>query len=299
MVMSLRKKKMRAEAGQPGGNLVPVAPPPADPRYVVSPTGADGVSSNGVGARRTAASYGDNIDPQAIQYGRDYVDWLAQRQQSGAGFAPIPQPIASYREERDPETGDYTQMSYGFDYAGVPTPVANVMRLSEPELNRQTSALRNQMNGIRSGVRSQGAADNPELAGTVDAFTRWYNKRNYSASAGFAPVPQPTASYHEERDPVTGDYKNIYYGFDYAGVPDQVADIMRLTAPELNRQVGSQVNSVNAIRSKVRDSMPIESQKYQQPRVVQTLDPTNGKSTFEIRQSDLYKQFFGDPFLSY
>lgn len=197
MVMSLRKKlnaQYAAGNQQPQqSNIVSAIQPSQVPQ-------PDGVASNGVAARRPLSSWGDSVDPGAANVGRDYEDWFMERQQQGLGFMPVPQPIASFREQRDPTTGDYLSRSFDFDFSGVPTPVANIMKLSVPELNRQTSG---------------------------------------------------------------------------------------------------QLANINAIRGGVRSALPIDSQKYEQPRMVQKFDPYTGNSTFELVNSTQYRPFMGDPFISF
>lgn len=197
MVMSLRKKldagkNLQSQQGQTS-NMVSAIQPSQVPQ-------PDAVSSNGVGARRQLSSWGDTVDPNAANIGRDYTDWFMERQQQGLGFVPIPQPIASFHEQRDPTTGDYTSRSFDFDFSGVPDPVANVMRLS---------------------------------------------------------------------------------------------------IPELNRQAGGQLANINAIRGNVRNAMPLQGQQYEQPRMVQKFDPITGNSTFELVNSTQYRPFMGDPFISF
>lgn len=129
-------------------------------------------------------------------------------------------------------------------------------------------------------------------------YTDWFTGRQ-QAGLGFLPVPQPIATFHEQRDPTTGDYKSRNFTFDYNGVPEPVANIMRLSEPELNRQAGGQLAQLNNIRQVVRTGMPLDAQKYKQPRIVQKFDPTTGNSTYELVESEQYRPFFGDPYFSF
>ena len=60
---------------------------------------------------------GANTDRRVFE---DFTDFIANRNDAGAGWTPLPTTNMSFDTVRDPETGEYISQTINPDYAGVP-----------------------------------------------------------------------------------------------------------------------------------------------------------------------------------
>ena len=99
-------------------------------------------------------------------------NWVTNQRLAGTSFLPTPTPMLNYREERDPNTGDYVSRSYEAEWSGVPDAIRTAQQMYlEPIVGRANASIASE-NATRERVR---AATQPFQQYSAPRLSRSFN----------------------------------------------------------------------------------------------------------------------------
>lgn len=124
----------------------------------------------------------------------------------------------------------------------------------------------------------------PLMAGFQDAL-----QRRDRQGIGWLPPPTPYLSFHENRDPKTGDFISRSLDADYSGMDPAFQQMYQMYLEPIAGRLNRSIADENRVRQQTRAGT--QFQTYKQPRMKETLRP-DGTTQYDIIEDDLYQPNF-------